>query len=303
MNSEYLAWINQLAEQFNWLINPASRIYWLYLLASMPVVIIYTKIKPQNNINISGIFFNPKYWWNRSTKHDYFWMACNQVLLVLILTPIVWDQLSVAININRALINFFGMGDLISLPHLSLIFLFSFSLFILEDFSRFFVHWLYHKVPFLWRFHAIHHSATTLTPFTLYRVHSIEFLINNLRWLFVTGITSGIFMYLFSGKITVIEILGVNIFNFTFNLVLSNLRHSHIYIGFGRLEKLFISPAQHQIHHSLDEKHFNRNFGSCLAIWDRLFKSWLSSKDESILRFGISKKPPKLSGQLRAILN
>ena len=52
----------------------------------------------------------------------------------------------------------------------------------------------------------------------------------------------------------------------------ANLRHSHVWITYGRImERLLISPAQHQIHHSKNKVHFDRNFGVVLAIWDGMF--------------------------------
>lgn len=86
------------------------------------------------------------------------------------------------------------------------------------------------------------------------------------------------------------DLLGVNLFIFLFNVAGSNLRHSHICLRFGKWELFFISPAQHQIHHSVQLKHFNKNFGSTLAIWDSLFNSLLLSKNEQVKAFGLDQK-------------
>ncbi len=49
-----------------------------------------------------------------------------------------------------------------------------------------------------------------------------------------------------------------------------------------------LSPAHHQVHHSTDERHFDRNFGSTLAIWDRLFGTFYQpSEKREALRFGL----------------
>ena len=51
-----------------------------------------------------------------------------------------------------------------------------------------------------------------------------------------------------------------------------NLRHSYIWLSYGPvLSQIFVSPAQHQIHHSIEERHWGRNIGFARAIWDRLF--------------------------------
>jgi hypothetical protein len=67
------------------------------------------------------------------------------------------------------------------------------------------------------------------------------------------------------------------------------LQHSHVWIAFtGVLGRIFVSPAHHQIHHSADQKHFNCNFGSCLALWDWMFGTlYVPGKGREKLTFGV----------------
>ena len=51
----------------------------------------------------------------------------------------------------------------------------------LDDFSKFFIHRFMHKWPILWSIHKVHHSATTLTPMTVFRTHPLEGIIFSLR--------------------------------------------------------------------------------------------------------------------------
>ena len=98
---------------------------------------------------------------------------------------------------------------------------------------------------------------------------------------------SGVFLYLFGAMIGIVDILGVNLFLFIFSLAGSNLRHSHIKIKYPAiLENLFISPYQHQIHHSTKYPH--KNFGGYLAIWDSIFGTLKHSKDVKKIRFGVA---------------
>jgi sterol desaturase/sphingolipid hydroxylase (fatty acid hydroxylase superfamily) len=84
-------------------------------------------------------------------------------------------------------------------------------------------------------------------------------------------------------------VLGVNIFVFIFNLLGSNLRHTHVKITyFSWLEKILISPYMHQIHHS--SKHFDKNYGGYLALWDNWFGSLELSKNVKKVRFGLKKE-------------
>jgi sterol desaturase/sphingolipid hydroxylase (fatty acid hydroxylase superfamily) len=269
-------------------LNDANRrVYWLYLLSGL-VVIIALGLRNKAKLNkVIRATFSVKYWFNDSCYTDYKWIVVNQFLKIILLVPILASSITVTIYLNRWLRSLFGDGDFLQWPYYSVVIIFSIVLFICDDFSRFWLHRLYHKVPLLWRFHSIHHSATVLTPLTLYRVHTLEFFLNNFRGIIVVGTISGLFMYCFQGSIGVYEVLGVNIFNFMFNLAAANLRHSHVWIGFGYLEHIFISPAQHQIHHSCAVHHFNKNYGSCLSVWDKAYSSWLSSKNNKVTRFGV----------------
>jgi sterol desaturase/sphingolipid hydroxylase (fatty acid hydroxylase superfamily) len=279
--------IYQLSKSLFFLNDANRRVYWLYLLSGLIAVI---ACYWQNKSKLRKIFnatFSKKYWFNHSCYTDYKWLVINQFFNVLLLVHVLASSITISIYFNRLLRSVFGDGNFLQWQHYNVVIIFSVVIFVFDDFSRFWLHRLYHSNPLLWRLHSVHHSATVLTPLTLYRVHSIEFLINNCRGIIVVGTVSGFFMYCFKGSIGVFEVLGVNIFNLLFNLAAANLRHSHVRVGFGFLEHIFISPAQHQIHHSRDAHHFNKNYGSCLSIWDKAFSSWLDSKNNKATQFGL----------------
>ena len=155
--------------------------------------------------------------------------------------------------------------------------LYTLTLFIISDFTRYWLHRFLHTVPFLWEFHKVHHSAKVLNPLTFYRVHPVENILFAFRYALSIGVVSGVFIYFFGAFIGVVEIVGVNVLLFLFSLMGSNLRHSHIKIKYPKvMENFFISPFQHQIHHST--KHSNKNFGGYLALWDKLFGLWSIQK-------------------------
>jgi sterol desaturase/sphingolipid hydroxylase (fatty acid hydroxylase superfamily) len=53
-----------------------------------------------------------------------------------------------------------------------------------------------------------------------------------------------------------------------------------------------VSPAHHQVHHSSNPKHFNKNFGSCLALWDWMFGTlYVPGKEREPLTFGFADQP------------
>ncbi|MBL4683267.1 MAG: TonB-dependent receptor, partial [Nannocystaceae bacterium] len=164
---------------------------------------------------------------------------------------------------------------------------YSLILFVGWDLSRFALHWLMHRVPVLWAFHQVHHSAQTLTPLTLYRTHPVETLLYDLRGLLTTALLAGVFLYLFPGRATALEIVGIHALGFLFNLAGSNLRHSHVWLRFGVLERWFIAPAQHQMHHANALALQMSNYGTWLALWDRLAGTWIASTEMAPTDYGV----------------
>ncbi|MEH6452405.1 MAG: sterol desaturase family protein [Psychromonas sp.] len=272
-------WLENMLLPWAFLFDANKRIYWLYLLSSLIIAVV-----------VSGKQVFSRNVLNQSSAVDVCWFFINQWLFKLLIVPLLVLQVSYILSVNNFLIDLFGTGNFWRLNQSLLILLFTFILFICQDFCKFLVHFAFHKIPFLWRFHAVHHSATSMTPLTLYRIHPIEMLFNSMRSFFVAVLISALFIYLFKNHLGIKHILGVNVFVFVFNIAASNLRHSHVYLGFSKLEHLFISPAQHQIHHSIDVKHYDKNFGSALAIWDSLFNSLLLSKGQSVSAFGLDQK-------------
>ena len=71
----------------------------------------------------------------------------------------------------------------------------------------------------------------------------------------------------------------MNLFSFIFNIAGANLRHSHIEIAYWTwLEKIFISPAQHQLHHSIENKHFNKIMVLCWQSGIGVLDPFISQK-------------------------
>ncbi len=161
---------------------------------------------------------------------------------------------------------------------------------IINDFCVYWVHRIHHETPVLWPFHSVHHSAEVMTPITVYRKHPLYDVFSSLVKSVLVGFTQGLLLALFFGSINVMLIAGANIFYFAFNSLGSNFRHSHVWWSYGRtLEHIFISPAQHQIHHSLEPKHHNKNYGEILAVWDWMFGTLYVPDGYEEIKYGISK--------------
>ncbi|MEM8795283.1 MAG: sterol desaturase family protein [Pseudomonadota bacterium] len=166
------------------------------------------------------------------------------------------------------------------------------------DFTVYWVHRIHHETAQLWPFHSVHHSAEVMTPVTVYRKHPIYDLISTFMKGVVGGVIQGMLLSLFVGSVSFVAILGVNAIYVVFNIVGSNLRHSHIWLSYGpALEHIFISPAQHQIHHSRAKRHWNKNYGEVFAIWDWMFGTLYVPREREILEFGIATETEPLIEQ------
>ncbi|MEM6930373.1 MAG: TonB-dependent receptor, partial [Myxococcota bacterium] len=157
-------------------------------------------------------------------------------------------------------------GDVV--PGWLVVALYTAFLFVVWDASRYVLHRLMHHVPALWQLHQVHHSAEVMTPLTFHRIHPLESLLYGLRGWIVTAVSSALFFWLFRDAATIWTLGGVHALGFGFNLVFGNLRHSHVWMPFGRLERVFVSPAQHQLHHAVG--HDRTNYGTWLSVWDQL---------------------------------
>jgi len=166
-------------------------------------------------------------------------------------------------------------------------------LFLAYELGYWFNHWLSHKVPVLWEFHKVHHTAEVLTPFTNFRVHPVY------TWVFVNilaffaAVANGLGNYMFGDTTFQYALNDTNIILVLFIHAYVHLQHSHMWISFrGALGRIFVSPAHHQVHHSSNPKHFNKNFGSCLALWDWMFGTlYIPQKEREPLTFGFADHP------------
>ncbi|WP_418186002.1 sterol desaturase family protein [Aliarcobacter vitoriensis] len=273
---EYLA--------LDFVINPNKRVFWLYIVSSIILAIVYFYYTKKS----SKLILSSKLWLHPSARLDYYYFILANIVNILLVVPLVFSAKSVALSTNKFLYQNFGYFENTIFSYSQIVLLYTISIFVFSDFTRYWLHRFLHTIPFLWEFHKVHHSARVLTPITFYRVHFVENFLFGLRYSLSVGFITGIFIYFFGAKINLYMIFGVNIFLFIFSIFGSNLRHSHVpFAYFSFVEKWFLSPKQHQIHH--DKKHFDKNYGGYIAIWDRIFGTLKISKDVKVLKFGIRK--------------
>jgi sterol desaturase/sphingolipid hydroxylase (fatty acid hydroxylase superfamily) len=154
-------------------------------------------------------------------------------------------------------------------------------------------HYLMHRIPALWEFHKVHHSAEVLTPLTQFRLHPVDAVINGNILAVTIGLANGVANYAFGRTTVPFAITDTNLLFVFFVHAYLLLQHTHLWITFrGWAGKAFLSPAHHQIHHSTNPAHFNKNLGSTLAIFDWLFGTLhVPAKEGEKLTFGVEAEP------------
>ena len=294
--------MDNITAPLQFFLDPGKRIYWGYaftaiLIASLATTYQQRSFNPRSQLLA---LTNPSYWFNRSTLIDYALMLINSLIRTSLIIPALGARLSGALIVGAFLQVNVGDVQIVSSSWLFVAILFSGTLFLADDASRFLLHREMHRWPLLWKMHRVHHSATILTPFTVFRVHPIESVIYSARGFIVFSLVAGTFIWLFKGQLSALEVLGVDALGFIFNMAAANLRHSHVRLSFGPLEGMFISPTQHQIHHSI--YHQNVNFGSCLSLWDKFSGTLVRSREiprDTKLTFGL-KQPMKIGRSIGA---
>jgi sterol desaturase/sphingolipid hydroxylase (fatty acid hydroxylase superfamily) len=128
---------------------------------------------------------------------------------------------------------------------------------VLSDLGFYWTHRMFHAVPWLWRFHAVHHSIEELDWLAAARVHPVDQIL-----------TKGV-------SLVPVVALGFSEWSIVVYAFLyqsqSVLIHANTRIGFGPLRLLFASPEFHHWHHSAQREARDRNFAGQLSFLDALF--------------------------------
>jgi sterol desaturase/sphingolipid hydroxylase (fatty acid hydroxylase superfamily) len=141
-----------------------------------------------------------------------------------------------------------------------------------EELGGYWIHRAQHHVPWLWRFHAVHHSAPRVYWLNQVRNHPADALISGLAILplVVLGApenTLGIF------------VVATSIHTW--------LQHANIDLRFGTFNWILSSPEVHRWHHSRELHESNANYGGVILAWDVLFGT---------RRFPLDQEPPEQTG-------
>jgi sterol desaturase/sphingolipid hydroxylase (fatty acid hydroxylase superfamily) len=148
--------------------------------------------------------------------------------------------------------------------------------FLLLDYTLYLWHWLNHRSPFLWRFHAVHHIDLDLDSTTGLRFHFGEL-----------ALAAGF-------RAAQVLLLGVDPETLRLwqqTLVCSVMfHHSNLELPIAlerRLVKVIATPRMHGIHHSTRVEEINANYSSLLSWWDRLHRTLRLNVTQSSITVGV----------------
>lgn len=142
--------------------------------------------------------------------------------------------------------------------------------------GAYFIHWLEHKVKWMWKFHVVHHSDTKVDVTTGLRHHPGETVFRiffTIVAVLIIGAPMGIIMLYQS-----------------LSVLFAHLTHANLNIP-ARLDRalsfVFITPNMHKVHHHFTQPLTDTNYGNIFSIWDRLFGTYAKVNDLKTLKYGI----------------
>jgi len=159
---------------------------------------------------------------------------------------------------------------------------------VLSDFLQWCIHNLLHRVPWLWTFHKVHHSITTMDWIGNWHFHWMEIVVYRcLQWLPLA--------WLDAAPEATFAVAVVS-------TIWGDLNHANLNVELGRLGYVFNSPRMHLWHHDQSaEGGIAKNFGVIFSLWDFLFGTAFWPRDREPVQLGypgVTEMPVGLGGQL-----
>jgi sterol desaturase/sphingolipid hydroxylase (fatty acid hydroxylase superfamily) len=182
----------------------------------------------------------------RGHRQDLLFTVVNATLLVPLVTALTLSFAAIV----RASVPWIVLPHVDALPRWAAIA----AIVVLMDACNWFVHRANHRVRMLWRFHELHHSQEDMSVLTVFRTHPlihVSYLVALLPTivLLANGVMSTTVLVLYGSMVA--------------------FAHSNTRLGFGVLDRIFVSPNYHRIHHMVDGPQ-DVNLGFALTIWDQL---------------------------------
>lgn len=143
---------------------------------------------------------------------------------------------------------------------------------LVSQFLSYWWHRAHHAVPLLWRFHAFHHSADRLYVVNASRTHPLEDLGGQLL--------VSLAMLALGAPGDVLIVTSVALAGF------GTFQHSNTDLAWGPLDLIFVSNRIHRWHHSALADEANHNYGSCVLLWDRVFRTYKAFEGDAPAALG-----------------
>lgn len=283
------------------LLQPESRLYWPGLLFSLLLTAFFLR-RTKSERSLLKRLFPHRFWTHPSTQLDLKLLLVDLVRRAVVAAPLALWTTAVTLTLASSLQLAWEHPHLEASP-LQVSVAYALVLLLVDDATRYLLHRALHRLPWLMKVHAVHHSAELMSPLTLKRIHPIEGLLYSIRYATVAGVVTGFFFYFFRSNLNLKGALAAHVALLTVHYGLANLRHSPIWLSYGSLvERLLISPAQHQLHHSRNRALQNQNYGSIFAVWDLLGGTWSAAGQKRRLRFGLKNGSPASNSFWHALL-
>jgi sterol desaturase/sphingolipid hydroxylase (fatty acid hydroxylase superfamily) len=278
---------------FDHFVDLSNRMAYLYLLTSLLVAIFAYMINKARkgeaeSVSILRWLLPMSILKHPSAQTDYAFYIINKVVLaaiyasILVTAPLSYDALTAVLDLV------FGPSTADFEPSVGISILSTLWIILALDFALWLMHYVFHKIPFLWDYHKVHHSAEVLTPITAARVHPLEEVVSSLVAGLIIGMAYAISHYLLGPAAIELTLFEVNIFLAVFYFAAFHLRHSHVWIRFPYwLQHILVCPAQHQIHHSVERKHWDKNMGFIFSVWDWAAGTLYAPKGKEEITFGL----------------
>jgi sterol desaturase/sphingolipid hydroxylase (fatty acid hydroxylase superfamily) len=143
---------------------------------------------------------------------------------------------------------------------------------VVGDFLMYWLHRMFHNAS-MWRFHAIHHSATQVDWTTTYRFHPVNIILQ-------PALVSMIMLFLGIRP-------DVMAFFLAFDILSAAVVHANVNWTFGPLKYVIASPVFHRWHHGPADEGGSSNFAPTFAFWDYLFGTFYMPEGKLPQNFGV----------------
>lgn len=170
-------------------------------------------------------------------------------------------------------VNEFGLLNLAEFPLWAKIII---GVMLLDFIGAYLVHWVEHKLKWMWKFHLIHHTDTTVDVTTGLRHHPGETVFRigfTIMGVFLIGVPIGIVMLYQS-----------------ISVLFAHLTHANINMP-RKIDRaisyVFVTPNMHKVHHHYMQPLTDTNYGNIFAIWDRIFGTYAEVNDPREIKYGI----------------